>query len=63
MVEVVTSPSPVRQTTGFFEGMVSFLHNNWGWLLFAMILCIVGIVLYYVVKKWEDETENSCDIG
>jgi len=63
MVEVVTSPSPVRQTTGFFEGMVSFLHNNWGWLLFAMILCIVGIVLYYVVKKWEDERKERDEPG
>ena len=54
MADVVIS-SPVSETASILQQTADFFINNWGKLLFALILLICGIVIYYLFKKMEDE--------
>lgn len=62
MVEVVAE-SPVQQTSGFVNNFFMFIANYWGLILGAIIIFILGVVIYMILKKWEEERRERDEPG
>ena len=59
MAEVVHR---VESTGG--EGAFDFFNwliDKWGYIVFALIIIILGIVIYVILKKWEEERQEKDD--
>jgi len=63
MVEVHQAPGgELNQGLDVIGQFGQFLGDSWLWLLMSIIICIVGIVIYMILKKNEDERRERDDI-
>jgi len=51
-----TEPTPpITSSANVIRDSVTFLQNNWAWMVAIMIIIILGVIIYMVFKKLEKE--------
>jgi len=61
MADVVVAP--VQSISNFLNEFFGFIGDYFGLLVAAIIIFILGIVIYMVLKKWEDEKKERDEPG
>jgi hypothetical protein len=63
-VAVVTpDKAPIEGVNGTIQGFVNFLGSAWPYLLIGIIIIILAIVIFYLLKKLEDERKERDEPG
>ena len=60
-VQVIEEPQIKEQ--GAVEKAIGFFVSSWKWLLAAVLIFILGMVIYYLLKKIEDERRERDEPG
>jgi len=64
MVQIIQKETPpIEQTGGAIKGMFQFFYQHWRLMLVAVFIFILGIVVYYLFKKLEDERRERDEPG
>jgi len=66
MATVVETTQPqtsvINSTSGVLSGMIGFFYEYWTWMLVSVCMLILGIIVYYLVMKLEEERKERDDV-
>lgn len=63
MATVVQETEHVAIDMSFMTKTYQFFAHNWKWMILSIIILIIGIVVFYIFKKWEDERKERDEPG
>ena len=63
MAQIIQEPSAVQQPMNIFNTMINFFRSSWKWLLAGVVIFALGMIVYYLVKKMDDERKERDEPG
>jgi len=61
MAQVVQEVTQQQVNNNSPVSFFMWLGHNWGYIVFALIVLILAIVVFYMLKKWEEERQERDD--
>ena len=63
MAVIVKDPNAIQGSTGFIGNVVDFFRGSWKFILVAAILVILFVIIWYLLKKIEEERHEREEPG